>query len=551
MSRSEGSNPSVWSRRGFLAATSGAVAALAACSAGGSDSDSLEDMINNPPSGVTASGFPIATEPLTLSFMTGRPPGTMDDWNAVASWKKYEDLSGVHIDWGPVPVASVEERRNLALASGDYPEAMWGPRISTLDIGKYGEQGIFVGWRSLIEKYMPNLSALMDTFPEIAAGMVFPDGEIYGMPGIQHPDFLALRYKYKLWVRADWLDELGLSMPTSTAEYADYLRAVKAERPGDLDVVIPYGDSYGASGIVNSLTGSFGVANRGMTVKNLDVDPDTHELRFYVTTDGYRALLAYLAGLYAEGLIAEDVFSKDAARFSSEARDGVYGSLVTSSPAGAYGGAGERYTAMPALTGPTGERSWNYVFSSVIGIGQFLLTDHTRHPVATARWLDHFYGEEGSKLFFMGVEGESYRTAPDGSVEYLPAITEAEGKTLDAALKPYVTYMGGGYPGVVREAYFQGTETVPQGGESAKKMAAGDVLSEVLPEFTFTAEEGARLASLATDIETYVAESRDRFIAGDLSVDADWEDYRKNLDQMGLSQYMEIQSAAFERIVGR
>lgn len=533
-------------RRGFLAlaGSTGAGLALAGCRTDDSGSG-IDDRIDELPPEVNATGFPIVNEPVTLRFMTGRPAATAEDWNQVASWKHYQEQSGITVDWGPVLADGIGEKVNLALASGDYPEALWNSHVSALDIGRYGEQGTFVGWQSLIESYMPNLQSAMEQYPEIANGMTHPDGEVYSMPAIQHPDFDALKYKYKLWINGEWADKLGLAIPATVDDYVDYLRAVQSERPGG-DEVVAYGDVYGADGLFFSLSGSYGISNRGVTQPHLDVDPDTQELRFYKTTDRYRELIALMASLYKEKLIAADIFSVDGAKFGADARELRYASMVTTSPEASYGKVGQDFRALPALSGPHGDKSWNYLYSRLTGIGRFVMTDKAEHPVALARWLDHLYGEEGTETFFMGVEGESFRRTDDGGVEYLPEITEAEGKTLDEALKPYVTYMGGGYPGLVREGYFLGNETFPQAVEGAD-LVAPDAIDEVWAQFTFTTDEASTVAALASDIEKYVTESRDRFIAGDLDIDADWDGYLKNLQQMGLDDYLEIQTAAHDR----
>ena len=51
-----------------------------------------------------------------------------------------------------------------------------------------------------------------------------------------------------------------------------------------------------------------------------------------------------------------------------------------------------------------------------------------------------------------------------------------------------------------------------------------------------------------TDIEKYVNEMRDKFISGDESLDdTNWERYLKNLKDMGLEEYMDVQTEAYKR----
>lgn len=543
-------HPPAVSRRTALGMMATAAAGtLAACNSSSGPANDVQDKINNPPDHITRSGFPLVTQPTTLDFMTGTPPGTADDWNTVASWKKYQSMTDVTVNWGPVPLASIEEKRNLALASGDYPGAMWGCRFSALDVGKYGEMGVFLPWNDLIDAYMPNLKALMDKYPdELTKGMTYPDGNIYGCPDLQDPPFTALKLKNKLWVRSDWLDQLGSEVPTTVDEFATYLRAVRSEALNGT-LTVPYADTSGGSGLLRALSGSFGFGNLGATQGYLDLDP-AGSLRFFPSSEQYRECVAYLRQLYAEELIAKDVFSIDKSKFSAEASDGVYGSVVAIAPEPAYGGHGKDFVAVPALEGPSGEKSWNYVFARLISPAHFVLTDRTDSPVLTARWLDHFYSDEGSRLFFMGVEGESWQQTSDGGVEFTSTITDRpKGQTLDEALKPYVTYSGGGYPGIVMEDYFHGQEGTEQARQGAA-VVEPDALDHAVPNLLFTADEQTRLAPLAADIEKYATESRDRFISGDLDIDAGWDDYVTTLQQMGLDDYMEIQGEAYGRHAG-
>lgn len=538
------------SRRTALGiAATGVAATVVGCSSDSGASNDIQAKIDNPPEDVTRSGFPLVTQPKTLNFMTGTPPSTADDWNTVASWKKYQSMTDVTIDWGAVPLASIEEKRNLALSSGDYPGAMWGCRFPVLDVGKYGESGVFIPWNDLIEKYMPNLQALMEKYPdELTKGMTYPDGNIYGAPDLQDPPFTALKMKNKLWIRSDWLSKLGMDVPKSVDDFTTYLRAVKSESLNG-DTTVPYGDASGGTGLLRALSGSFGFGNLGASQGFLDLD-DKDALRFFPASEQYRECLAYLSQLYSDGLIAKDVFSTDKSTFSAGAAKGMYGSLVAIAPEPAYGGHGKDFVAVPALTGPRGDKSWNFIFSRLISPAHFVLTDKTEDPVLTARWLDHFFSDEGSRLFFMGVEGESWQETSDGGVEFTRKITNRpEGQTLDQALEPYVTYGGGGYPGIVKEDYFHGQEATEQARTGAK-VVEPDALDYALPSLLFSTEEQTKLAPLSADIEKFATESRDRFISGDLNIDDGWDSYVTTLQQMGLDDYMELQNTSYSRFTG-
>lgn len=532
---------------GAVAGVGALTGGLSGCSSDGSKKakDKIQKKVDHPPDNLKRKGFPIVDKPIKLKFMTGKFAGNAKDYNKVAIWKKYQQLTNIEIDWGLVPFDDREEKRNLALSGDNYPDVFNTMNLSTRDVGKYGSQGILVNLKPIIDKYMPNLKKLMSDNKEVRRGMTFPDDGIYGMPYIEDPDFSALRISYKNFVRRDWLDKFDMDVPTTTDEYYRYLKAVKTKSPNGKDDAIGYcDDSDKADFIRNALMGSFGIGNRGATQGYLDVDPDDKEkVRFYRISEGYKALIEYLHKLYSEGLIAKNIFSIDDAKVASAAAKGTYGSMVDFAPSAHYGA--KNFVPTPALKGPDGDRSYNLIYSSLGSVGGFVITDQCKHPLTAARWMDYFYSDAGAKLFFMGVEGKSYKKTADG-VEYVDKIKKPKnGVTTDEAKTPYVTYMGGGYAGIVKQDYFKGLESSDQSIKAAKKIEP-DAQKEIWPSFTFTQHESSKLDSLAEDIEKYVDESFSKFVNGDLPL-SDWDKYVKKIKRMGLDDYMEIQQSAYDR----
>lgn len=548
--RPSGTAPT-WSRRGLLSASGLAGASLIAGISGCSDSSSdqsgndLKKKIDNPPDNLNRTGFPIVEKPITLQFMTGRFSGNAKDYSKVANWKKYHKKTNIDVNWGLVPFENREEKRNLTLSGDDYPEVFNSMAFSIRDVGKYGRQGQFVKLNDLIDEYMPNLKKLMDADSTVKHGMTYPDGGIYGMPNIHDPKFLGLRIKYKPFVRKDWLDKFDMDVPTSTDELHRYLKMVKQKKPNGKSDAIPYcEDSGGVGHLKSALMGSFGVGNRGSTQGYLDADPkDEEKVRFYPVTEEYKALLEYLHRLYDQGLIAKNIFSVDRVKVQNAAAKGTYGSMIGMSPSAKFNA--KHFTSTPALKGPNGQNTYNFVYSSLISLGGYIITDRCKHPLAAARWMDYFYSDDGARLFFMGVEGVSYKKTKNG-VEFVDEITHPKkGQTSGEARKPYVTYGGGGYAGIVKEEYFKGVESSPQSIKAAKLLEP-DSQSKIWPSFTFTQDEAEKVDSLADDIEKYVDESQDKFGTGDLHL-SQWDKYVDKIKQMGLDDYMDIQQSAYDR----
>src|SRR5699024_3258801 len=152
--------------------------------------------------------------------------------------------------------AAMKEKVNLALASGDYPEVLYGAALPSLEMVRYGDDGTLLPLGELIDTHMPNLKSVIDDTPGARAAMTFPDGEIYGFPQIFDQDFLGLQYSQRLWIRQDWLDKVDEDMPRTTEEYYQLLKKFKKAAPNPDGVSIPYGDYGGGASLENMLLGA-------------------------------------------------------------------------------------------------------------------------------------------------------------------------------------------------------------------------------------------------------------------------------------------------------
>lgn len=501
------------------------------------------------PDNLTESGMPIVKEPITLKMFASQQ-SIPADWNDIFIWNEYEKLTNINVEWEQVPAESLGEKRNLALASGNLPDAFYISSIPSMDVLKYGKQGTFIKLNDLIDEHAPNLKKLMEEYPEIRKGMTFPDGNIYSLPSLVSPEYLSFRVGSRPYVNEVWLDALGMDMPETTEEFYQYLKAVKEQDPngnGKADEV-PYGGAS-ISPLIGWLRGSFGVANRGVRNENIDWDPEEEKVRFYPITEGYKEVLQYVQKLYSEKLIEQNIFTIEWNQYLANASESLYGSTVFYDPVELFGEkAGKEFDSGLALEGPHGDKEFSKVSPLVASIGNFAITNQNENPAATVRWLDYFYSDEGTKLFYMGIEGETFEKTPEGEFVYVDKIrNSAEGLTMEQEAAKYFAWIGG-FVGIVDEKYYKGSESTPASIEAANKLEPF-VPEELWPGFTYTEEENKTLSATGSDIDKYVEEMRDKFITGEMSF-SEWDKYVKTIKDMGLDNYMEIQQAAYERYAG-
>ncbi|WP_010278009.1 extracellular solute-binding protein [Paenibacillus senegalensis] len=487
---------------------------------------------------VRAEGFPIVEEPIKLTFFAGKAASAPANWNDLPVWQEYAKMTNIEVDFQLTPADSLAERRNLVLAGGDYPDAFHTARLSTTDLMSYGGQGTFIPLNDLIEQYAPNFKKMLEEHPEVKNGLTMPDGNIYSFPTFYDPEFHSVLIGQKLWYNESFLDALGMEPPETTEEFYEYLKAVKTGDPnknGQADE-IPYAASnYGS--LLDELKGAWGLGNRGNVHGRVDLHPETNELRFIPTDPRYKELLEYMNKLYTEGLFVDNLLTITGPEVNALMDEGIVGSSVTNSPHAISGVNIEHFIGAPALKGPYGDQIFSRARSPLIDAGAFVITDKNPHPEATVRWIDYFYSEEGSKLFFMGIKDLSYIEKPDGTLEYTEAYNQDQSK--------FVSWAGGFYPAMLTANTFKGGEATPLSMEAAAKVVP-HWPEEVWPAFTYTEEELPRFTPLHTDLNKYVDEMTAKFITGDIPF-SEWDNYVQTLERIGLAQYLEIYTAAYER----
>lgn len=492
------------------------------------------------------SGFPIVKEPISLTFFTGKDASNSSKFEETFVWKEYAKMSNIQVNFQLVPFESLTEKRNLALASGDYPDVFYTARLSATDLMKYGsQQEVLIPLNDLIDQYAPNFKKLLDQYPDLRKGLTMPDGNIYSFPTFYSPEFLPMLIGTPLWINKNWLDQLNMQEPQTIEDYYKFLQAVKTtdlNGNGQADE-IPYSGSN-INVLKYSLQGSWGLGNRGLGHLFVDMDPDQDQLRFFRLDPKYKEVLEFIHKLYVEGLIDPEIFTIKDSAFRAKGAEGNIGSAITTNPVTAFNL--DHYIGLGALKGPHGDQLYSHVKSPLVQPGSMAITNKNKYPEATVRWIDYFYSDEGALFYFMGKEGVTYTKKPDGSLEYVEDITDnPNGLTMTQARTKYFTWNGGSYPGFVQAEYFQGAESLPNAIETGKKVEPY-VPQEIWNAFNYTEEEAEFMTSVGSDIHTFILETEAKLIAGDTPF-SEWDKYVDTVKKMGLDKYMEIEQAAYER----
>lgn len=201
------------------------------------------------------------------------PPekGNYED-NDVTQW--INEHSPVKVEFVPVPRWETQTMYNTWLASGEAPDLImeYQPEY----VQNYANQGALVELSSYIDEYGPNIRAL--TPDAVAQWGVYNDGE-YAIPAIRSEIEVA---NWSAYIRQDWLDNLGLEMPTNFDELYEVIRAFREDDPDGNGEKDTYGWDFASVG-KNIILNSFGakdgswIPDEDGGLTHVDVSPVTME----------------------------------------------------------------------------------------------------------------------------------------------------------------------------------------------------------------------------------------------------------------------------------
>ncbi|WP_262423858.1 extracellular solute-binding protein [Brachybacterium sp. Z12] len=217
--------------------------------------------------------------------------------------------SGITINWVNEPDEVWNEKKNLLLASGELPDALFNTGLSDAEVAKYGANGTFIALEELIPEHAPTLHGILEERPDIRSAMTASDGHIYTLPSVE--ELGLVEFPRMLFINTDWLDQYGLEMPTTVDEYHEALLAFKGGGPSG---VLPL--SFIGAGDIADL-----IAAIGGQADNADhrIVQDG-KVVFTADKDGFRDAIATLHTWYGEGLIDQESFAQDYVKFIARGR---------------------------------------------------------------------------------------------------------------------------------------------------------------------------------------------------------------------------------------
>ena len=447
--------------------------------------------------------------------------------------KKMEELTNIHIEWKHSAAAgdqaAVTAAVDLLMASGELPDLVVGNFLADPIFTRYGMKGAF---EPLDDYIGPNLGAFFKAHPLERVGDTAADGHLY-----MFPNWAATIPWAGPYVRQDWLDEVGMSVPETMEQYYEVLKAWKEKDPNRIPLTrdplwIIWQWGVGAPAFYFD-----GLYHDGNEVKYGPMEP------------GYAEGLVYIQKLLKEGLLdpeyaqlTEDTLVQRMATVSGSAfvwnahftgACKLLNKAVTDCP----------LRLIPAPKGPYGhsEAFWGDMGGLGMANGA-AISAKSKNKELAARYFDLYYSDSGATLFAWGVYGDTY-TETDGKRAYTDKVMKHSTLTSVQYLWNYVSPLTIG-PGVrPAEAVVAMRGGVAELGLKFWGQMGYDLL---LPVLSLSDEEQAAVQESMPDIKTLTAEVTTGIITGQKSFD-DLKNAVETFKSRGVDKALKAYQTSFDR----
>ena len=492
-------------------------------------------------------GYPIVKDKVSLSVIANRRHD-VKDFNEIAFYKELEEKTNVHIDFEQVPTDSWGEKKNLIFASGDLPDAFYGNWVfEDADVLKYGTQGLLLPINNYIDKYSNFFTGVLQEYPHYKSLITAPDGNIYGLPTFK--ESVTCNTAEGLFINKNWLDKLGLNMPTNADELYKVLKAFKAA--GDLNGngqadEIPF--TFKFKNWINGtdqLLHLFGITDTG---DHIMMRGD--KVVYAINLPEYKEAIAYLHKLYAEELIDVESFTQDGKVTQAKMKQtpAILGLASYWSNSWAFGKPdGNEFVILPVMEQSNGQKIWEKRgMGGISRKGGFVITTSCKTPEVAFRWGDTAYDFDVAVQSEYGMYGVNIEKDANNNIKFLPT---PEGMTQEE----FKHTVAPGVNGFTAISFNMAQKMEMKASDQEREDFYNKYYKPFQPEYFTTfppmyllPEEQQRKADLSTDITAFVDEHIVNWIVNG-GVEKEWDSFQAELKKLGVEEYVKLQQDAYDR----
>ncbi len=531
---------------------------LAGCDGGGKKSGTLGE-------GGDPNAKKFEEEGLTVTWwlMGGSDTYYQSYWKEMKSLKAIQASVGINIDF---KVATSYDAYLPMMAAKDYPDVITGTNLSKYPgrmAGMFKDQ-VSVDLTPYIDDYMPNFKKILEDYPQLAKDIRLDNGEytfVSTLYDIENDEDRIASSEFGLAMRKDWLDAVGLDVPTNMDEWYQVLTAFKTQDPNGNGQRDEIPACMASSGWKYFLT-AYGIDDDPSITT--DENGNKKVINGYMSAP-YKEFLTEFNKWYTDGLF-ENMFEATSLEKRTE--------LVTNNIAGTWKGEAQHFDVddegsylsllrekapdaeFAAAPWPKTKDGYQWCFSDINSFNRdttVITSNAVKHGTdkAAAFLIDYMLSEAGSTYLTWGIEGESYEVV-NGEKQLMKGMDDQvsfEGTNI-VKFNTYADPLTVAFPnfGQVSEYILNGkseeyvaASTVWAQGDTAYKMPASCQLSVELQ---------AEVEDIVTDMKNYTTKMRQRFITGKEPL-TNYDTYVNNVKRLGGDKYEEIWQRAYDAYLAR
>lgn len=490
-----------------------------------------------------------------VSFSDNMSSFMPNQYNDNKAYQKACELTGCDVELVNVSTEANSEQFSLRVASNDLPNVVTNvAQLWTSSWDSAIDDEVFIDLEEMLQ-YMPAYSECYDQLDEATKKDLHTDSGY--MPKLISIDNWPDGATEGAFIRTDYLEKVGMEMPTTYDELDAVLRAFQSE----LGLAEPWMATSGIVHTSNALCSGYGV-NGGFSVFPMVSEPYyvvDGEVKFGIVEEGFKEYMQMFATYYADGIISPDFISKNTnpMEFAGTIASGDVGVFFgETNMVPDYYSQGksmdENFEIAPLapITKTEGEAThFGTAKSPITGrLAGIAISTTDTDLEKLGKYLDFFFTYEGSLLSAMGIEGNedgSYIFDEDGKLQYSDNWNNLEGITENN--KPTL-YVYSCMPMLCPET--PSTYTMDVQFECADVWDSNADADYQMPSITMTAEESEDYNAIYSDIQTYISENLSKFAVGDKSMD-EWDSFVEDIWGMDLQSCIDLKQGAVDRYYAR
>ncbi|MGN0755307.1 MAG: sugar ABC transporter substrate-binding protein [Aristaeellaceae bacterium] len=482
-------------------------------------------------------------EPVKLTALQYELENQSMDFAGMWFYRQLEEKTNVHVEFDEVKDADWTTRLSLMFASNDYRDMILR---GSLDVEDYGvSQHQLMALDEYLESCMPNYAARLSMD---GAGDAIPssDGHSYYVGFLLSQN---INTDGHFFINRQWLEKLGLAMPTTIEELTEVLRAFRDGDPNGngLHDEVPYQATFD-----NCNTGIYNAFSHwGIPMNEWYVFADEQgRVHFAPEEEGFRECLEWLHLLCQEKLLDVECITQGS---------NLWGAKMNENTAGYFSYWRLNNTALRQEIAdqfvcmlPVSAEGCQAQLGRLMDVVEFgaALTVHNEQVEASLRWLDAQFDTETMLVAQNGAVGDTLRLREDGRYEvvYVPQGNELY-KTVPVLCGQFFA------PASYYEAVYEpAPHRKEKSGFSAYYEEAGvlepvshRLLTHVMPK---TGDEAARINQLYTRLKTLIDSSLVNFMTNGVADDS-FNAFLAELRQAGAEEYRMLYQHSYDRYLSR